>query len=164
MIGILVDHDLIRVPVPSRDNVVIVGRDIPEEMVEPKAFAISSREPPDMRCSKATLEVAVSPGLSDREVRIAAATTVSYPLVVRGVNMRKLRMTSSVDRNAVLCGGWPCRRSRRVMRWRRPGSRSRGRTASGNVSAANFRSSRGTLLSAVPPLLGKHSSRANQNR
>jgi hypothetical protein len=70
MVGILIDHDLVAGPVPVYDDVVVVGCDIPEEVVEPEAFPVSALQPEYMLRSKAAAEASARPRLSELVMRI----------------------------------------------------------------------------------------------
>ena len=118
MVGILVDHDLIASPVPARDDVVIVRRDVPVEVAKPEALPVSSGKHEYVLRSEATAEVSVCPRLIDVVMRIVGATIMSDPLIVLGVNVRNFRMTFFVHGNVVLgrgsglltsCGAKPAR-------------------------------------------------------
>src|SRR5271157_767787 len=111
MIGVLVDHDLIASPVPARDDVVIVRGDVPVEIAKPEALPVSSRKHEYMLRSEAAAEASVCPWLIDVVMRIVGATVMSDPLIVLGVNVRNVRMTSLVHLNVVLGRGLltPCR-------------------------------------------------------
>src|ERR1039458_7149487 len=103
MVGVLVDHDLIASPVPARDDVVIVRRDVPVEIVKPEAFPVSSRKVEYMLRSKATGEASVYPRLIEVVMRIAGPTIMSDPLIIRGVNVRNVRMTFLVQIGRASC-------------------------------------------------------------
>src|ERR1017187_2161729 len=139
MVGVLVDHDLIASPVPARDDVVIVRRDVPVEIVKPEAFPVSSRKVEYMLRSKATGEASVYPRLIEVVMRIVGPTIMSDPLIIRGVNVRNVRMTFLVHGNVVLNRGIGLLTSCRGRSARRPGSLRGSGTASGNVSTANRR-------------------------
>ena len=162
MVGILVDHDLIAAPIPSRHDVVIVRGDVPVEIVEPESFPVSSPQHEYMLWSKATGEASVCPRLIEVVMRIVGATIVSDPFIVLGVNVRNIRMTFLVHPNAVLGHrlGLPSCRFRSA---RSPGSRRGSRAASRNVSTANRRGFTAAVLLPTAPLLLRKSSHANQN-
>src|ERR1035437_35920 len=164
MVGVLVDHDLIATPVPALDDGVIVRGDVPVIITKPEAFPVSSRHHEYMLRSKATGEASVCPRLIEAEIPIVGATIMSDPLIVAGVNVRELRMTSLVHGNAVPGRGIGLLPSCRSRIARRPGSRRRSRTASWNVSTANR--GRATAAAWLPtaPLILRKSSHANQNR
>src|ERR1019366_9219610 len=155
MVGVLVDHDLSASPVPARDDVVIVRRDVPVEIVKPEAFQVSSRKVEYMLRSKATGAASVCPRLIEVVMRIVGPTIMSDPLIIRGLNVRNVRMTFLVHGNVVLNRGIG------LLTSCRPGSLRGSGTASGNVSTANRR--RGTAAAWRPtaPLLLRKSNHAN---
>src|ERR1017187_8113443 len=162
MVGVLVDHDLIAAPIPSRDDVVIVRGDVPVEIVKPEAFPVSSRQHEYMLRSKAAGEASVRPRGIEVVMRVVGATSMSDPLIVFGVNVRNVRMTFLVHANAVLGRrlGLP---SCRLRSARSPGSRRGSRTASRNVSTAKCRGFTAPVLLPTAPLLLRKSSHANQH-
>src|ERR1039457_6550880 len=105
MVGVLVDHDLVATPVPACDDVVIVRGDVPVETIKPEAFPVSSRKHEHMLRSKATGEASVYPRLIEVVMRIVGPTIMSDPLIIRGVNVRNVRMTFLVRGNVVLNRG-----------------------------------------------------------
>jgi hypothetical protein len=112
--------------------------------------------------SKAAGEASVCPRLIEAEIPIVGATIMSDPLIVAGVNVRELRMTSLVHGNAVPGRGIGLLPSCRSRIARRPGSRRR--TASWNVSTANRRRATAAAWLPTAPLILRKSSHANQNR
>src|SRR5579872_147476 len=135
MVGIVIDDHLIATPVPTRDDVVVVRRNVPIEIIEPEAFAVSSAQNEHVLRSEAAAEASVRPGLIHTVMRIARARIVAHPLVVVGVHVRKFRMTSLIRRKAVLDRGLLTARRCRCARWREyPGGR---RTVGGNMPAAD---------------------------
>src|ERR1035438_4173252 len=102
MVGVLVDHDLIAVPVPAHHDVVIVRSDVPVEIVEPEALPVSPSKHEHMLRSKAAGEASVRPRLIEVVMGVVGATSMSDPLIVFGVNVRNIRMTCLVHANAVL--------------------------------------------------------------
>jgi hypothetical protein len=163
MVGILVDHDLIAAPIPSRHDVVIVRGDVPVEIVEPESFPVSSPQHEYMLWSKATGEASVCPRLIEVVMRIVGATIVSDPFIVLGVNVRNIRMTFLVHANAVLGRGLWLLPSCRGRSARSPGSRRGSGTASRDVSTAHRRRATAAVLLPTAPLLLRKSSHANQN-
>src|ERR1700689_4466043 len=101
MVGVFVDHDLIAGPVPSCDDVVVVGGHVPVEIAEPEAFPVSSREHEYMLRSKAGAKASVRKRLSDVITRIVRGRSLAAPLVVPGVNVRKVRVTCLVRGDVV---------------------------------------------------------------
>src|ERR1035441_3714789 len=162
MVGVLVDDNLIAVPVPAHHDVVIVRGDVPVEIVEPEALPVSPSKHEHMLRSKAAGEASVRPRRIEVVVRVVGATTMSDPLIVLGVNVRNFRMTLLIRPNAVFRRrlGLPSCRFRSA---RSPGSRRGSRTASRNVSTANRRGFTAAVLLPAAALLLRISSHANQN-
>ena len=163
MIRVLVDHDLIAGPIPSRDDVVIIGGDVPIEIAKPEAFSVSTRKDEYMLRAKATGEASVCKRLIDVVMRIVGATIMSDPLIVFGVNVRNVRMIFLVDGDVVLLRGSGLLTSCRGRSARRLGSPRGSRTVSGNVSTANLGLATAALLPAVSLLL-RERGHAKQNR
>ena len=160
MVRIFVDHDLIAIPVPIRDDAVIERSDIPVVITKPEAFPVSACKHEYMLGAKAAREASVGPGVIQVKMRIVRAGTMSYPFIVLGVNVRQIRMTFLVYVNAVLGYSSVLVPSCRA---RGPGSRCGSRTVSGNVPTANLRGVAAVWFAAAPFLLRK-SSYANQDR
>jgi hypothetical protein len=137
MVGVFVDHDLIANPVPISDDVVIVRGDVPVEIVKPKAFPVSAREPEYMLRSKAAGEAPMRPWLGDLVMRVAGSTVMSNPPVVPGVDVRNVRMTGPVHGNVVLGRGGGLVTAFGGGSPRRLGSRRWSGTASRYVSSAD---------------------------
>src|ERR1035438_2254962 len=133
MVGILVDHDLIAGPIPASDDVVIVGGDVPVEIVKPEAFPVPSRHHEYMLRSEATGEASVCKRLSHLEMRIVAATIVSDPFTAPDVHVRHVGMTLLVHGDVVFVGG------RRLLSARRRRSPCGSGTAGRNMSTAHRR-------------------------
>jgi len=113
--------------------------------------------------SKATGEASVRKRLSHLVMRIVAATIMSDPFTVPGVNVRHVRMTFLVHGDVVLGGGSGLLAACRGRSARGRGSPRGRRTAGRNVSTANRRgvTTAAGLLTAPLSLLGK-SSHTNQ--
>jgi hypothetical protein len=157
MVRILVDYDLVAVPVPVRDDGVIKRSDIPIVIAKPEAFPVSACKHEYMLGSKAACEVSVRPRVIQVEVRIVRGG-MSHPFIVPGVNVRQIRMTFLVDMNAILLCSSVLVPS---FRGRGPGRRCGSRTASGNVAVANLRAVAAMWFVTATFLLRK-SSYANQ--
>src|ERR1017187_2350247 len=102
MVGVLVDDNLIAVPVPAHHDVVIVRGDVPVEIVEPEALPVSPSKHEHMLRSKAAGEASVRPRRIEVVMRVVGATIMPDPFVVLGVNVRNFRMTLLIHSNAVL--------------------------------------------------------------
>src|ERR1039457_7532152 len=87
--------------------------------------------------SKATGEASMYPRLIEVVMRIAGPTIMSDPLIIRGVNVRNVRMTFLVHGNVVLNRGIGLLTSCRGRGARRPGSLRGGGAPSGEGSTAH---------------------------
>ena len=147
MVRIFVDHDLVSIPVPVRDDAVIERSDVPVEIAKPEAFPVSACKHEYMLRSKAAGEMSVGPWVIQVVMRIVRAGIMSHPFIVPGVNVRQVRMTFLVHMNAVLGHGSVLVPS---DRGRGPGRRRGSRTVSGNVPAANLRGVTAMRFAAAP--------------
>jgi hypothetical protein len=96
VVGILVDHDLIRAPVPSIAEGEVNGSDCEVETAEPKALSIATGNTPNVALTESAVEVAVLPGMIEVIVRIIGAGIVADPFIV-GVDVRGVGMAIFVD-------------------------------------------------------------------
>jgi hypothetical protein len=161
MVGVLVDHYLIASPIPATDDVVIVRGNVPVEIVKPEALPVSPGKDKYMFPSKATGEASVRPCTIYAVMRILGSTTMSNPVIVPGVHVRKFRMASPVHGNAILSSGLLT--SSRVGIARRPGTHCLSRAVSWDVSAANVGAmTAAALLPTAPPIL-RERTHANQH-
>jgi hypothetical protein len=83
--GIIVDDDIVAVPVPAFDVGEVEGSYAPVEVTEPEACGASTAEPPDVRGAESGGEVSMLPGMVDVEATIIGAVVVAYPVVGRVV-------------------------------------------------------------------------------
>lgn len=113
--------------------------------------------------SKAAGEASVCPRLIEVEIPIVAATIMSDPLIVPGVNVGNIRMTFPIHGNAVLGRAIGLLTSCRGRCERRLGRPRGSRTASRNVSTANRRGATAAALVPTAPLILRKSSHANEN-
>lgn len=104
MVGILVDHDLVRIPKPVVAIVVVWGGDAKVETSKPEAFAVASGQPPDVGAANAAGETAVLKRMVEMVPRIIAAGGVPNPRSV-GVDMGSARVPLTIAEIAVLLWG-----------------------------------------------------------
>lgn len=154
MIRVVVNHDLIALPVPVSDDGIVVGKNAPVKVVEPEALAVSSLKPEDMLGTDAPREVTMCPRVIQVEPGVVAASVVPHPFVVAGVYVRDFRMSLMVNGNAMLFGvmmrfGFPMLGRRRVGLLRVRVGRCRARTVRGNVAPANFGVTTGAIVAFV---------------
>src|SRR5260370_25025360 len=102
MVRIFVDHDLIPIPVPVRDDAVIVRSDVPVEIAKPEPFAVSARKHEYMLRPKAAREMPVGPRAIPGEMRIVPPGIMSHPFIGPGVHVRDIRLTFLLPSSSVL--------------------------------------------------------------
>ena len=91
VIGILKDHDPVGIPAPVIAETVVIGRDVEVVSAKPEALPIPSRKTEVVSAAKAAVEAAVLPRALDAIVRIASASVMSDPAVIR-VDVRSGRV------------------------------------------------------------------------
>ena len=82
MVGIFVDDDVIAVPKPIANVIVIVGSYAEGEAAEPEALAVSSAQAEHMTAAKTAGEAAMFPRMIEMIVGIIAAGIVADPSVI----------------------------------------------------------------------------------
>src|ERR1700722_17849332 len=110
MVGILVDHNLIRIPEPIIAECQIGRSHRPIPAIEPEPARSSTANSPHVTGTKPASKVAMLPWLIEMVVRIAGAGIVPNPLLpfhVRSSRMAGLcgsvRMRSGGFRRAMIC-------------------------------------------------------------
>lgn len=126
VIGIVIDHDVIRSPIPIATIADIVWRNREEEAAESEALWATSPKSPNVASTYGPGKMSVLPSPVDMIVRVAAASIVPDPVVVLGMNVGSLWMPSLVGKRA------PLRSRRRLMR-----SADRSRPVRRNVATAD---------------------------
>ena len=91
VVGIIVDHDLVAVPIPIVAVGIVIGCDAEIETAEPEAFAIAAGDAPFVTAADAAGKAAMLPGTIEMIVGIIAAGFVADPLVIV-VNVRSVGM------------------------------------------------------------------------
>jgi len=79
VIGILINHDVVRVPEPPLAKGYVKGSNAPVPSVEPEAARPSAGKVPDVMRTKATTPMAMLPWAVEMIVRIVAASIVADP-------------------------------------------------------------------------------------
>jgi hypothetical protein len=95
VVGIVVDHDLVAVPIPIVAVGIVIRCDAEIEAAEPEALAIAAGDVPDVTAANAAGETAMLPGTIEMIVGIIAAGIVADPRVVV-VNVRSVGMISFI--------------------------------------------------------------------
>src|ERR1035441_3356121 len=80
MVRIVVNHDLIRAPVPIAAIVSVGERNRPVPAIEPELSGTSAGNPPYVRGTKAASKVPVSPGMVQMVARIVGAGIMPDPV------------------------------------------------------------------------------------
>lgn len=141
VIRIVVDNDVIVVPIPIVNVAEIEGSYAEVVSAEPEAAGSSAAQAPDVTRSDSTLEAAMLPGVFKMESGIATALGVADPLVilvdVRSVGVRGFIAIGSARLVFLVWAGGLFARRRFPLRCSLGRAASRGRTARRNVSAAN---------------------------
>jgi hypothetical protein len=96
MIRIVVNHDVVAVPQPVADIIVVERRDAPVVIVEEKPLAIPAPKAPHVAAADTAGEAPMFEGAIQAKPLIIPPHVVPNPLVVPGVNVRSLRMAGSV--------------------------------------------------------------------
>jgi len=121
MIGIVIDHNLVRVPQPTVAVTYIERRYAPVPVVEPEASRSAARQVPHMARAKPSRKVTMLERMVEMIVRIILACVVTDPFVPIHVgSIRMARLIAQVTRRCrqfrrTVKGGWPARR-RSLMR------------------------------------------------
>src|SRR5216684_5782515 len=93
MIGIVVDHDTVAVPIPVIDIGIIEIRNSEVKAVEPEAFSVSAAQYPHVPRTEPAAEPAMLPWMVN--VKTPIVGIVSDPAIIP-VNMRSVRMAFAV--------------------------------------------------------------------
>ena len=139
MVGVIVENDVVIVPIPVVDVAEIKGRDAEIVASEPEAVRTTAAQAPHTIGPQSSFEVSVIPGMIEMKSRIPASIVVSDPLVVV-VNVRCFRMALLISEGstfAAFSGSGLAGRllARRCLVF---ASMISGGTASRNVSAADM--------------------------
>ena len=95
VVGVVIDDDVVLVPIPIV-NVAEIERSYAEvKSVKPETVRATAAQAPDVARSEPAFEAAVRPGAIEVKAGIVTANGVSDPLTVV-VNVRGLRMTLAV--------------------------------------------------------------------
>jgi len=172
VIRIVVEYDLVGVPIPIGAVAEVVGRYAEEESAEPEAAGTASAEMPDVSAANLTRKMSVLPGMVKTVVRVVSACIVTDPLIIR-VHVRCLGMAWLVSKRRMALSrltsaifGVRSRSGSRTLY--RSGTFYRSGAVRGDVAASNFmttgwRCLMGSALPAfVATLLGKSQNGADQ--
>lgn len=133
VIRIVVDHDIVAVPVPIAAVVNIIGRNGEEKSANIEPVRTTAPQTPYMLWPNPAFEVAVFPGMIQVVMRIGATGVMSHPVVIFSMNVRRFRVVRLIVEFPVLI-----LRRRRMRRGRTgSGSAHRGRTVPRYVTIPN---------------------------
>lgn len=154
MIGIRVNHDVVRVPEPVAASVIVVRRNAKVEAAEPKTVPVSALKPIDMAAANFARETSVLKRMIQVVVLVVSTSVMTNPLIIVRVNVRRRRMSSLVAIVRVLIALRSASSIPSVSG--RNGRSDRCGTVRGNVPLANsgsLRSARGGPSLLLPRLL-----------
>jgi hypothetical protein len=114
VVWVVVDHDVIVVPIPVVNVRDIKRGDAEVVPAKPEATRAAASEPPDIARPKASFEVAVFPRMFQVESDVVPALIVSDPFAVL-VNVRSLRMALLIAEGWMISRRMIPRRSRCVL-------------------------------------------------
>ena len=100
MIGIVINYDIVPVPIPITHVIVIKRCDAPIEIVKEEALAVAAAQMPDVAAPDAGGEPPLFKRTIQMKARIVAALIMADPLVALHVNMRRFRMASPVIKSS----------------------------------------------------------------
>ena len=154
VVGIVVDHDVIIIPIPVIAIADVEGCDAEIVSAEPEAAGTTAPQTPDMAASDSKRKVAVLPGMVEMEVGVVASCVVADPAIV-GMNVRGFGVAGLIAEGLVLFRMLLLRMFGRRVRFGL-GSALHGavrglRAAAGNIASANGR----MAASAVIFVLGE---------
>ena len=104
VIGIVIDDDVVRIPVPAVTVAHIVRSHVEEEAAEPEAAGTSASEAPDVTAAESAGEAAMLPGMIQMVVSVAAAGIMAHPFSAV-VHMGGVGMSFAVVEVAVFPAG-----------------------------------------------------------
>jgi len=82
VVGVLVNHDIVAVPIPVIAIGKVKGRDAKVEAAKPEAPRIATLNSPPVSATETTGEAAMLPGMIDMEAGIVSSTFMSDPFAV----------------------------------------------------------------------------------
>jgi hypothetical protein len=100
VIGILIQHDLVAIPVPAAGVAHVAGRDAKEKAIETETVGSASAQSPPMSRTNVA-EPAMLPGAFHAEASVAAIPIVTHP-AVRRIIMRSVRMAGTITKPMLL--------------------------------------------------------------
>jgi len=101
MIGIVVEDNVVVIPIPIINVPDIIGRDAEVKATKPEASGTTAFDPPDMASTDPLRKMTMLPGVVKMIVSVVVSTVVPDPLVVR-MDVRSLGMALLVTERLVL--------------------------------------------------------------
>jgi hypothetical protein len=101
VVGVVVDHDVVIIPVPVTAIADVEGCDAEIVSAEPEAAGTTAPKTPDMTAPDSKRKVAVLPGMVEVEAGIIVSVIVTHPVVV-GMNVRGFGVAGLVAERLVL--------------------------------------------------------------
>ena len=82
VVGILVEHDLVRIPEPRIGEAIVVGSEAKVVAGKPEPLRAPSQEPEDMTTPEAARKASMLPEVIEMVVSIVTACSMSDPQIV----------------------------------------------------------------------------------
>jgi hypothetical protein len=101
VIRVVVEYDIVAVPIPVSAIADIVGRYGEVVSAKPKAVRTASTDAPNVAAADFAREMSVLPGTIEMIVRVVAARIVTDPLVIR-MHVRRLGVARLVTKRATV--------------------------------------------------------------
>ncbi len=115
VVRIVINDDLVIVPVPTAAEANVKGGHAPEEAIEAEAVWSAAAQVPNVAAANAAVEMAVFPGMIQMIVRVVAPSLVAYPFPVT-MDVGSFRMAFSIRPMLFLRSGPGILMGRRTMR------------------------------------------------
>jgi hypothetical protein len=171
MVRIVVDNNVVSIPEPIADVIVVVWGNAKEEAAKPEAVSVPSSQAVDVAGADRARETPMLPGVIEVVVGIISARVVTDPTIGPGVDMRRIRMPGLFSEIATLVHlGRSATTVLALLRtsaaiWGSRGAsgcarRSRRRAARWDVPASHRRAN--AALAATTSLLGKSRKRTKK--
>jgi len=146
VIGVVIEGDVVSVPIPIVTIPGIVGRYVEIIAPKPESARTAPLQMPDMARAKSAVEMPVLPRMVDMETDILPSPVVSHPLATR-MNVRTVGMIIMVPERTVLISG---------------GAMILGGPAAGNISAVGVVMISFTVIVFTVIMLGETGKREDQ--
>ncbi len=101
MVGILVDDNVVAIPIPTVGKPVIVGRDSEVITIKAKTVPVAATQLPNMSPPEAACEPSMFPGLVGAVIIVVASAIMSDPLIVP-MYVRRVGMAFKIAEGMIL--------------------------------------------------------------